>query len=257
MSKYNVIQGIYKSFYSPDFYRDVGANWGGKAFFYLFFLLALSWIGQTFIIQTTISHLYQQGSEAIIKQIPVITIKDGVASTPSSQPYVIKDMDGHDKVFAVIDTSDKEVDINNFKGTLLLTKDKLITRPKANEVRVYEFPKSLNATLDPTQINSHIESVIGYAWIAIFILALLTSYIYRIVQVLLYAIIGKIFSLLTGSRVFYGKILQITMVALTPAIILASVLDLCSYTLPNEDYICFGLTMLYMAFGILVNRKKA
>jgi hypothetical protein len=257
MSRYNIFQAIYMSFYSRDLYRDVGANWGGKAFFYLLVLISLSWVGQTFIIQSNIDHLYAQGSEQIISQIPVIKIENGKLVTPENKPYVIKDPDGDGTVFAIVDTSGKYTELGSDDGVILVTKTQILTKPKPNETRIYQIPENMNTTIDPVLINGYIQNYISYAWIFVFIFLVFATFIYRIVQALFYAIIGKVFSLISGSDISYGKIIQIVMVAVTPAIILATVLDFSGIAFRHQNATYFIISMLYMFYGIMANKKSA
>lgn len=256
MSRYNIFQAIYMSFYSKDLYQDVGQNWGGKAFFYLLVLLSLSWIGQTAIFQTNINHLYDQGAEKLIAQVPVITIKDGKVSTPENRPYILKDPDG-DGVIAVIDTSGKYTELDQDNGALLVTKTQIISKPKANETRIYQIPEKTNMTIDPSVVSSYIQKYISFAWVLMFPILVILSFVYRIIQAIFYAVIGKIFSLISSSDVRYGRILQITLIALTPAIVLSTIFSLIGVVFQHQNAAYFFISMLYMFYGIIANRKSS
>ena len=254
MSKYNIFQAIFMSFYSRKLYHDVGQHWGGKTFLYLFLLLALSWVGQTIGIQKSLGHLYASQSGKFVSQIPVVIVTQGKLSTPANKPYIIKEP-GASKAFAIIDTSGKYTDITKSDASLLITATQIISRPNEEEVRIYKIPSVFSATINPVSINEHVKSGISFAWIFIFTCLLVLSYIYRIIQVLLYSIIGKIFSAISHSHVNYGTIMQITMVAITPSLVLATVLDLLMYKFPYQHLTYFLLAMIYMIYGIRANKS--
>lgn len=255
MSNYGLFQGIYMSFYSRDLYRDVGQNWGGKAFLYLFVVLALSWIAQTFMIQSSLNRLYATESDFFVAQIPVVTVTQGKLSTPEKKPYIINEP-GSKKIFAIIDTTGTYKDLSKAGTDLLVTDTEIISKPNDQEVRIYQIPSSFSATINPLTINDHIKSGLHFAWIFIYIFLLLFSFCYRIFQALVYAIIGKIFCVFSSCKVSYGTIVEITLIAITPALVLSTILDLLMYSFPYQHLTYFIITMLYMFYGIRANQTN-
>lgn len=256
MNQYNMLQAIVMSFYSKKLYRDVAINWGGKAFLYLALLMTLSWLVFTAQTQILLNTLYAKNSGLYVAQIPVLTIKDGKLSTPENRPYIITDPDSHETI-AVIDTSGQYTTIEQAKATVLMTESAIISQPKPTQTRVDQFPQNFNATLSPEVINGHIQHYLGYFWIPMLLVLIIGSYIYRVLQALLYAIIGKIFNAMYGTVLSYGQVLQIALVAITPVIVVSSVLDACHVVLPLRPLLCFILAMVYLFFGIAANKKKA
>jgi len=256
MSQYNVFQAIVMSFFSGKLYRDVATNWGGKAFFYLLLILALSWIIPIIGIQHMLNQGFTTHADEYLAQVPVLTIKDGKVSTPENHPYQIIDPATHALV-AVIDTTGQYTTLESAKTSILLTQTALISQSRPQEIKTNTIPTTLTAVIDPQQIKEYIKDYIGYAWIILFIAFLIATYIYRIIQALLYSILGKIFSAICGVAISYTQVLQIMMVAITPALVVASVLEFLNITLPRANLIYFALAMLYLIFGILANKKKA
>jgi hypothetical protein len=253
MSRYNMLQAIVMSFYSRKLYRDVAMNWGGKAFLYLLLLLALSWIGMTYLFQHGINQFYAQYSGAIVSQMPILTIKDGKMSTPENRPYLITDPD-HERI-AVIDATGQYTTLEQAKTDILVTQTQVISQSKPNETRTNQLPPNFNAVIDPNVINAYIKKFVGFTWIFIFILFVVSAYIYRIIQALLYGIIGKIFSSICRVPLSYGQILQIVLVAITPAIIIATIVDLLNVEFPYEMWVYFLISMFYLFYGIIANKN--
>lgn len=254
MSQYNIFQGIYASFYSKEFYRDVAKNWGGKAFLYLLMLLALSWIPTCIILQAGLSHGYASLSDKFVQQIPVITVKDGKVITPEKRPYILTSPDGQEPI-AIIDTSGQYTNLDQAKTDVLVTETQIITKPKPNELRVYDVPTSLNMVFDPQNANSYAKSFVGIAWIFMFIFFVLGSYVFRIVQALFYSIIGKIFGAMTGAHLAYGQVLSIMLVAITPVIVIATIFDTLNITYAFQHFSYFILAMVYLFYGIIANKN--
>lgn len=255
MRSYNILQAIFMSFYSKNLYRDVAINWGGKAFLYLLFLLALSWIAVTYQIQHGINQIYYRNSDKIIAQIPILHIQEGKVSTPENRPYFIKDPDTN-KEIAVIDTTGQYTTLEQTQTTLLVTKDTIITRTKPDEIKSFEIANSVNGIINPEQVNSFVKAYIGYAWIILFLFFVIFSYFYRIIQALIYALIGKIFSSIMGIRLTYGQIILIAMVAITPVIIVSSLFEFFNVSFPYHNLFYFALALIYLCYGISANKLE-
>jgi hypothetical protein len=256
MQQYNMLQAIFMSFYSKKLYRDVAINWGGKAFLYLLLILALSWVYATYQTQHFLTHGFKLFSEKLVTQIPVMTIKNGMLSTPQNRPYLITDPDAHTTI-AIIDTTGQYKTLEQTKASLLVTQTEIISQSRPNEYKINEIPKNLTMTLVPQTIKKYVQDYLHFAWILIFIAALMGSYVYRLVQVLLYSIIGKIFSVISNAQVSYGQIIQITMVAITPVIIIATILNALGVWIQHEFLLYFVLAILYMFYGIIANKNLA
>ncbi len=257
MSQYNIFQAIAMSFYSGKLYRDVGQNWGGKVFGYLFILLSFTWIVPTIQAQASLNVIYAKLSDSFVAEIPVITITNGKISTPENKPYILKDTtepNKKDNIFAIIDTTGQYTSLDNTSAFMLVTDSKVISKHNDHEIRTYDIPANYNAVYNPATINESIKHYISYAWIVIYFTLLLVSYFYRIVQALLYSVIGKIFSSLSGYGVNFGTILNVTMVALTPPILLSTFCQLADFNFPHQPLTYFIISMCYMIYGIRANK---
>jgi hypothetical protein len=252
MSQYGVIKAIGMSFYSRKLYRDVALNWGGKTLFYLIVLLGLSWIAFTIQLQLALSKGYDLYSTKLVGQVPVMTITKGVLSTPENKPYLIVNPDTHQTI-AVIDTSGKYTTLDQANASMLVTSTEVISKPKPEEIRTNKIPPSLTMVINPQAINTFLLKFLGFAWLIIFPILLLSSFIYRILEVFIYSILGKIFSLVCGARLSYGQVMQIMMVALTPTIVCATVFEYFNIAFKHQLLFYFLLTMLYLLYGVIVN----
>lgn len=253
MRQYGMLSAIYMSFYSKKLYKDVVLNWGGLAILYLLFIIMLTWIGFTFQAQYALSHLYDKNSDVIVNQIPVMTFKNGKLSTPEKRPYVVTGIDGKDRLM-VIDVSGKIKTLEQAQATILMTVDQVTTKTKPDEIRIYTYPNNLNMIVNSQVINEYIKHYIGFAWILLFPIVVLFSFIYRFIQVLVYSIVGKIFSAITKAKLSYGQVMQITMIALTPAMIVCAVLNYFNIMFPFQGLFYFGLAMAYVLFGVKANK---
>lgn len=254
MSRYNIFQALYMSFYSKSLYRDVAKNWGGKAFLYLLFLVALSWVIQTAMVQIAISKMYNMYGDQFISQFPMLKFTQGKLSTPENKQYVIKSPVTNQDVI-LIDTTGKTTSLSQTNVKMLVTDSEIISQTKENEIRTDKFPPNLNLDVDPKKVEGYIGHYLGFLWIFIFIFAVIGAYIFRLLQAIIYAIFGKLFALIGSVPVTYPQILQIAMVAITPCVVLNTLLYIVGVEFPFQGLGFFILAMLYIIFGLSANKN--
>lgn len=254
MRQYGMFKAFFMSFYSKDLYRDVVKNWGGYAILYLLLLVAISWVPITAEMQFMLNHAYDNESDKIIQQIPVLTIVNGKIRTPEKRPYIIKSIDNDKDRLVVIDTSGKYKTLEEAQATMLITETEVLTQTKPDEMRINTVPANWNVTLDPQVINGFIKKYLGYSWVLLFPLFILLGFIYRFIQVLIYSVIGKIMSAMTHVDLSYGQIMQIMMVALTPTTVACTLFSVFNVNFPYQGWLYFALAMVYLLLGIKANK---
>lgn len=256
MKKVGLFEALYLSFYSKRLYRDVATNWGGYAILYLLMLVALSWISAVWQAQDAITIGFKKNAYDFFSQIPEIKVKDGEISTPQNIPYFIRNPENN-KVIAIIDTSGKFKNLKEAKTQVLVTQSQIfVNKQKEKETRIYQIPKNITQTISSYYIYLFLQKVVGFIWIPLFITCVLVSFIFRLIQAFFYALIGKVFNYFYGANLTYGQITQITMVALTPAIIISTVKSILLYHSKSQLFLYFLLTILYMCYGIVVNKTE-
>lgn len=255
MQQYNIFQAIYMSFYSRKLYRDVAANWGGKTFLYLILMIVLTSIYFTFMAQHNLTEGYQLIYTSVIEpQVPVITIDNGKVVTPEKKPYFITDPKSHSN-FAVIDTTGQYTSLEQANAMVLVTQTEVITQTKKDETKIYKIPDDANATLDPAKLNEAVQGFIGFLWLPIFLFTVLLAYLYRIIQALIYGIVGKLFALMFSVKLGYWQIVQIMMVAITPVLVIGAVLEGLNVPFGHPLLLSFLLAMAYLFYGIIANKN--
>ena len=153
----------------------------------------------------------------------------------------------------VIDTSGKFHNNEEANTDILLMKQELIIKD-SDELRIYKIPKSLKVDLKPEQIEERVGDMLHLSWMILFPIIIVLVFIYRLIQAVLYAVMGKVFSLLADNPIRYVHILKLSLVAVTPAIIIKAFLLWFDFTFPFQWLCFFGLTMGYLIFAIQVNR---
>lgn len=261
--QYNYLQSMVMSFYSRKLYQDVAAHWGGYTIIYLLLLLAILWIPITFITQKAINKWYSEQSNLYVNQIPVLTFKEGQLITPENRPYIITDPK-IPQPLGIIDTSGKYTDPAQMNTPWILTKDKMLINSKLEKSKEEQndmqksisYPPTYNQVFDPHVVNQKIEKYVDFVWVLIYPIFLLGSFVYRAIQSIFYSIIGKIFASVIKVPLPFYQVWQISIVALTPTLILNTIFSFFSIQFPFQYFLYFGLAMAYLFYGILSNKKN-
>jgi hypothetical protein len=252
VKRYSIFHPLVMSFYSPSLYRDVADHWTGVGFLYLLLLLSLAWIHPIVRFNSIATGLFETLGPAVLEQVPAISIRQGEVSISEPQPYTIK-VPGSLTPLAVIDTTGQTTP-ETTQAFLLLTKRQAIVRKNLHETRTYDLSGIQDLTFDRTTVKRILNS--SQRWLAIlaYPAALLVSYVYRILQVLIYASIGLLFAHLLKAPLEYPELLRLSSVAVTPAIVadtLRSTAGVGSSLL--WWFFCFLLSMGYLLFAVRAN----
>lgn len=248
MKKFSVVNAIALSFYSQPLYQDVARNWRGTGFAYLLMLLALCWVPEMAKMQSGFSNFVRGEGAQIVRQIPAITITDGEVSTDVDTPYFIKDPE-KGKVLAIIDLTGKYSSLEDNPADMLLTKHQVFTRNNY-EVRTYDLKNVKSFKLDANRVQGWLE--IARTWLVpvLYPCVLLFSFVYRIVQALIYGLCGLIIAKIVKAELKYLTLLRLAVIAVTPAIILETIRSVAGFSIPFWSLLCFAIAMGYLYFAV-------
>ena len=258
MKEYGYLKAIPLSFYSGKLYRDVGRNWEGAAIVYLIILLVFCALLSTAALQLRLNTNFATeigpDIDKIMLETPIITLdKDGTITTPENKPYLYHSFKTHE-VIGVIDTSGQYTTVDNQSFDFLLTKTTFMERKPNGEIQSKPLPKGYHYVLHPDTARSSIEYWAKRAWILIFPCLLLCGVIWRLIQAAIYAVLGKGIARMMDVKLSYYTIFSLTLVSLTPSIILAVILDaIANIHFRGLGLIYFVLQMIYLSYAIYVN----
>ena len=244
--KYNILHLPVLSFFSKRLYRDVGRNWKGSNFLYLFLLLAICWIPPTLKLRQEMVQSLDSNQVKLINQLPDIHIQNGQVSIDQNQPYRIT---RNGKTVAIIDTTGSMNYIADENVMALLTENELIIRRGKNQFN----------TLDLSQVSEfHLNKNIANQWLQMaknslaplsYGLFLLLSYTFAVLLMLLVAVVGLMISSAMHTSLKFSGILRIAAAAATPSIILITISAALGQSISGLIYI--AVTLLYLLIGII------
>lgn len=247
--RYTVFHVPVLAFFSKELYRDVALRWKGTAFGYLLLLLVVCWVPGMINVHEGVAEFVTSEAPKIVSQIPVVTIVDGQASIDEPQPYYIMDPDSGN-VLVVIDTTGAITSLEETKAQALVTRTGAIYRKSAVETRTFSFSEIDHFVLTRDRIYGWLDVGKRYAAPVLYPFCVLGSFVFRILQALLYAAIGLLIARILKTDRSYDDLLRLAVVAVTPVIIAGTLLDLAGIVLPFAGLWFFLVAMGYLTFGI-------
>jgi hypothetical protein len=246
MKRYRYFQPLLLAFYSKSLYRDVGQNWRGVGFSYLWLLAILCFLAFTFRFVHFVNHGLNE-LQPIVAQLPAITIKQGEVTIDKAGPYLIKNTAG-DQVIAIIDTTGQYTSLdNNTSAIALLTKNKLFMR-RGTHIKEYDL-----STVHGTYDADNVKHLLNFAYVVAVIISAIILPLYffaGVLQTLFYAVLVK---LCIDTGFTYKTLCRLAAIALTPTFILAIVISLFTIHVPYIWVIYIVLAIGYLLFGVNAN----
>ena len=264
MKRFSILHPLYMSFYSSELYQDVGGNWKGAGLGYLFLVMALLQLPMAAKIHVSFSRWVATGASEVVDKVPQITINHGEVSTNVPTPYYIPQpadpanrLGKTSEYLAVIDLTGQYKSLEDVDSSILLTKHSLIVRNRPAETRTYDLSGVESFSVDSARIHGWLNSSRYFVAPGFYGFVLLFSFLYRVIQVALYAAVGIAFARSLNAALEYPALMRLAAVAVTPAMILNEVVDLTQTHIPLWSLICLGMAMGYLYFGVKANTGPA
>ena len=249
MKRYSIFHIPLLAFFSKALYRDVGLRWTGSGFAYLLLLLLLCWIPYMILLDIGVSRVVRDIAPPIVSQVPTLTIVNGLAAANVPQPYTISDPETG-KALVIIDTTGSIASLDKTDAVALVTKTSAIVRKNRVETQTIAFNEIKDFTVDKDKVTRWLEALKKFLMPIVFPIAVLGSFVYRIVQVLVYAAIGLLFANGCRSERTYLSLVRLSVVAVTPSVVLGTTLDMAGIAVPAFGVVYFLMTLVYLYLGV-------
>ncbi len=249
MKQYTTIHPLFMSFYSRSLYRDVGRNWKKISYLYLLLLLAVCLIPVMFKTHSLVSAYVLQKAPGIVRQVPPITITKGQVSTSVQMPYIIKDPESNAPL-VIIDTTGQTTSLKGSAAFVLLTKTNLQLKKDPTETRTLDLSSVDNLVIDQSVAYDWIGTFLDYFIFVLYPLALIFSYALRIIQALIFAVVGMGIARSLRLSLRISSLMSLSIVSMTPAIMLDMVHNYIDVTVPSWWLIDFLIGMGYLFFAV-------
>jgi hypothetical protein len=104
--------------------------------------------------------------------------------------------------------------------------------------------------LDQEKVTGWLAILRKYVAIVAFPFAVVGSFAFRVVQVLIYAAIGILFARMCKTDRPYQTLLRLSVMAVTPVIIVSTVFDVIGIKIPFHGLVYFLAAMAYLYFAV-------
>ena len=221
---------------------------------YLLLILAICSIPAFFIINTNIHDYINGPGKKVIQQVPEIYIKDGAIHTEVSLPFIINDPET-EKELIIIDNTGKYSSLEDSEAFILLKNGELVVRTHENNAQHFDLSEFNDFKINKTKLK---ESIPLVKWVVIlmYIMYTLFLFIFYLILVHIYAWSGGFLDQFAGSGLSYQPILRISTLAITPVLIIDSVLKILVIYVPNWGIVNIILSMSLIYYGLISNKNK-
>lgn len=242
---------IWESAYSATVYRQA-QSWRGRAIAYLALVLTLCWAATLIRFQMSYSRVMLKAESAILRQVPVITFKDGAVLTPENKLYRIDVGTGTAVFSAIIDTTGQTKSLEGLSAQILLTRTKLFVRKQSGEIREVDFSKSKaqSFVLDHERIQKLMK--LFRLWTVPFLapFIILLSFLKRLVQGFFVALLGLAIVSILEVELDLGELFSLALVAMTPAMVLQTVAHVAGLQFRGSLALWVTMILGYFLFAI-------
>jgi hypothetical protein len=201
-------------------------------------------------MQRGLTRFVNNEAPRITQQIPRITITKGQVSTDVATPYFIKDDEG--TPLMIIDTTGQHQTLDDSPARVLLTKTKVVMRDE-RQTRIYDLAPVESFEVDRTRVEGWLQMMKSWLALAAFPLLLLCSFIFRAIQVLVYAAIGLLFARMLNTNLSYKTLMRLAAVALTPVLLLNLLVEFVPFHVPLWWLLGTAIGLGYLFFAVKSN----
>lgn len=249
--RFSVFHALYLSFHSKEFYQDVGRNWTGIGFAYLFFLLAVAWVPPMLQLHLGVQKWVRDYGPRLVVQLPRIQITNGQVQTDPPGRHEIKDPESG-KTFFIIDPGIESIALDEFGNDIaILTRNKLVVKQSdQSQTRIQDLAGIKNFLMTRDDASRWMRICAQWFAAVFYPFALLFSFLYRILQALFYAAIGLAFAQAAKATLNYATLLRLAAVAVTPAVLVDTLHDFVHIQIPLWWLICFLIAMFYLHLAV-------
>jgi len=255
MRRFTIIHPLFMSFFSRSLYQDVAENWKGICIPYLLSLLALCTIPGVMKLNSDLSAYLAQTAPAIVRQVPVITVTKGKLSIDKPEPYIIKDEKTGAPVI-IIDTTGRTNSLEGSPAVMLIKQTEILVRKDGAEAKRFELDGIEKLVVDRRVLYEWMDAMEESFVFVLYPFAVLFSFIYHFLEVLLFAGIGLLVARRLKIPLAYKTLVRLAAISVSPSIILGALLAAADLMVPYRFIIGFWISMGYLIFAVRACEDK-
>ncbi len=237
------------SFFSPGVYRDVAVRWRGTGMAYLLFVVALVMIPQAAATHVDLRNIVNQLAPAILPQLPTIFVKAGVVTVEPPGERTINDPRTGQPMLH-IDTAREGTTLDADAPPMVLTGNALLLRRTDGEVQVVSLAAVDGLKLDAASVMATLQVMQALAVPVLYPLSVAVLFLAQLIKALLLAWVGRMYTSRMTAQLKFRVCLRLAMVALTPPLVVGSIMDALHVVVPLSFVVATVATFSYMMMGV-------
>ncbi len=237
---------LWRSVTSFRFYKEIAFQKVSKSIGYLFLFIFLITLALSMKYSTVLIQGMAEVSKELGDRLPEIRIENGVVSTDVQEPFIIEEKD----FIFIIDTTGKITTVDpSYKQGILLTRNKLIHRQSEIETRAYDLSKIKSFTVNKEAMERWRKASSRFAFPFLVVILFPYYVVAKQIQILFFSLIALIANTATKANLKYENLFNISLFALTPPVLLATIFNLAGLRIPLFLSV-FLYTVIYIIFLI-------
>lgn len=246
-----ILEPLWKSFYLKDIYCRFAEGSKRYALLYLFVIITLFLLPTGYQLTTGINEYIDTDLQVYIDQFPTVEIAGGSLSIDKDSPHYIKEKDSDENII-IFDMDGKLGSIVDVDTHVLVTPTKVFVKKNDYEVRTYQIPQDEDFEFGFDKHDVRSWSMWGKLIPLVLIPVMLAGILlYRILQVLFFALLGNFFiPKQRKGELTYEMLFKLTIAAITPSLVIHFVQSTLSVNIPLWWFIGTVMTLMYLRFGV-------
>lgn len=243
---------VYQCWYSPRIYREAAHTWRGLGYQYLVLLLVTLWALAAIHVQFLVNDFVEGYLRPLVNDFPQGEIKKGVVIIDKpGGVYQVKDRRNGRLVFD-FDLRDGAPFPEKSKDGFFFRRNGYLIQYQGRQAS-YIYGANTDFKLDKVPAYRAMQLAEAWSGLAVLGTLWLASFLFCALQVLVYALLGKLLAILNRRRLNYTQLVRLSVVAITPALIIDTIQRLLCAGIPAWTLTSIGLTIGYLIFGIRAN----
>lgn len=260
MKKFQLWQAPLLSFFSTEFYRDLGQNWKGLGFLYLFIIALISGVSQAIPEYLSTKNQVDNGIIGVlIEQFPTISINDGKLSLVGEVPYYISDPDSGQSIICFDTGAQSNASPRDNNCLVLVTAEGLSIDSGTEDIQRISFKGMDHFEMNKTELAKYMAVAPVLLGVFRFLTASSLTTISSILAALTYSLVGLLICKMINIPLAYAGILRISSIALGTAIILDTIVKVTDVHIPfwYTGLWTLAIPAAYVMFGVGANLRQA
>ncbi len=248
----NTLRTLYLAFYSKDAYIRAAREWKGIGYGYLFVMILISSLCIGIYVHTWTNVAIAQIEKFILPQMPTMTFKDGHLTIDKELPYVMS-VNGTN-IIRFDKTDEQPADPAEFAPIIFGETEVAHYVRGSGRVKEWVFKKILSLIIDPVTLARYVNFMKTWFGLCFALVLLPLHFVYVASQTLMLGAIGRIFTSTMHFFLSYSKLVRISVVAVTPGVVLGTIFIVTSQFFALWLGIYGIMAAIYLFYGVYSNK---